>query len=354
MKIENFRAVNFRNLKTTEIIPNEQMNVICGENAQGKTNILEAIWLFTGAKSFRNSNENNFINFGKEKAVTNLDFIGKEIKNNAKIEFTEKRRAFLNGKPLKNPSLLAGNFNAVIFTPDDLSLIKDGPEKRRRFLDISIGQIYPQYIEILREYLRAVKQRNQIIKDLKYDKSIEIMLDVFEEKIAKNGEKIIKYREKYIEIISAFLPEIYFGLSGEKEKVQTEYIKNISSDLLFEKLKISRKEDIITGTTSAGPHRDDITFKINGIDARTFGSQGQKRSIALSLKLSGAEVINSKAGEYPVCLLDDVMSELDEGRQNYILNHIKDWQSFITCCDSASVNRLKQGKVFEIKDGAVL
>lgn len=327
------------------------MNVICGENAQGKTNLLEALWLFTGAKSFRSGNENSFIRFGEETGVIKSDFVSCGVNNTVKMVFGEKRVAFFNEKAQNNPSKLAGRFNAVYFTPDDIGIVKDGPDKRRRFLDLNIGQIYPQYIDILRDYLRSVKQRNEIIKNLRYDATASIMLDSFEESIALIGEKITEYRKKYITALNESLPTIYSGISGGREKISLDYTDKSGGVPLIERLKTARKEDGVTGTTSAGPHRDDLDIKINGINARAFGSQGQKRSVALALKLSSAEVIKAKTGEHPVCLLDDVMSELDEIRQNYVLNHISGRQSFITCCDPASVSRLKSGKIIEIKNG---
>ncbi len=354
MQIKNLKLINYRNLKNIEILPDEKMNVICGENAQGKTNIIEAIWLFTGAKSFKNQLENSFVNFNEKKAKTEMAFLSGGTQNTARMEFSEKRTAFFNEKALVNPSKLASVFNAIVFSPADLSLVTSGPEKRRKFLDIGIGQLYPLYIEILKNYIRAVKQRNQIIKDYKYDASLSVLLDSYEEEIAAEGEKIINYRKKYIEKLSLYMPEIYNNLTSGREKTEIIYKQNINAGKLKESLFENRKNDSFSGVTSIGPHRDDVEFNINGINARTFGSQGQKRSIALSLKFAGAEVINENFGEYPVCLLDDVMSELDVNRQNYVLNHIKEWQSFITVCEPSSVERLKNGKIFVVKNGEII
>ncbi len=350
MKILNFSCKNFRNLSDIKISDFEEMNVICGENAQGKTNLIEGIWLFTGIKSFRGAKDKEFLRFGSEKAKLSLDFEAEQIENNAEIEITDKRTAFLNDNKLKSPSLLAGKFNAIVFSPNDLSLVKDGPSVRRRFLDIAIGQLYPSYISVLRNYMRAVIQRNQIIKDLRYDSTLSVMLDVFEKEIGENGKKITEVRKKYISVLSEFLPEVYKGISGGREELEVEYKISFKNDLI-EELKNSRQTDMFTGTTSVGPHRDDLDFKINGISARVFGSQGQKRSVALAIKLAEGEVINKISGEYPVFLLDDVMSELDPERQNYILNHIKGIQSFITCCDPSNVANLEKGKIITVKNG---
>ncbi len=353
MKVNKIKIQNFRNIFDISLEFDNEINVICGENAQGKTNIIEALWLFSGAKSFRSTKDEEFIKFGEKKAKIYTEFNMFGVENNAQIVFEDKKTAFLNDKKLANTSSLAGKFNAVVFSPSDLTLVTDGPDKRRRFLDTAIGQLYPNYIEILRNYTRAVMQRNKIIKDYRYDKTISVMLDVFEAEIVDMGNKIINYRKRYIDVLNIYVSKIYNGISCGKENIKIIYISK-NEVLDNEILKISREKDMFTSTTSVGPHRDDIVFKINGISARNFGSQGQKRSVALSLKLAGAEVIKEVSGEYPICLLDDVMSELDEGRQNYILNHIRNWQSFITCCDTSNIKNLKEGKVITIRNGGVL
>lgn len=354
MKVKSIKIQNFRNISDLYLEFDNEINVICGENAQGKTNIIEALWLFSGAKSFRTANDSSFIKFGEKKAKIYTEFNMLGVENSAQFIFDDKKSAFLNEKKLSNTSSLAGKFNAVVFSPSDLTLVTDGPEKRRRFLDIAIGQLYPNYIEILRNYSRAVMQRNKIIKDYRYDKTVSIMLDVFETEIVDMGNKIINYRKKYIEILNKYVSKIYSGISCGKENIEIFYISKSSEILNNEILEKSRETDMFTSTTSIGPHRDDINFNINGISARNYGSQGQKRSVALALKLAGAEVIKEISGEYPICLLDDVMSELDENRQNYILNHIRNWQSFITCCDTSNIKNLKEGKVIRIKGGEVI
>ena len=353
MLVKKLTLKNFRNIESAELIFDEKMNVISGENAQGKTNILESIWLFCGAKSFRQAKDNSFIKFGEQQSKTAIEFISGGITNTAEMKFTDKREASLNGKTLKNPGELAGNFNAVVFSPSDLSLVQEGPEKRRRFLDVSIGQLYPNYIDILRAYGRAVSQRNRVIKEYKYDPTVAIMLDIFEAEIVAGGKKIIEYRKKFLGEINKYLPDIFSGLSGGRESIKALYVAKTESILLADELKKSRRDDSVSGVTSAGPHRDDIELLINGVSARAYGSQGQKRSVAIALKLSTLNVIKDISGEYPVCLLDDVMSELDEARQNYILNHIRGWQTFITCCDPSNVTRLSKGKVFNIENGGV-
>lgn len=355
MKVKNLKLSNFRNISNIELNFDDEINVICGENAQGKTNIIEALWLFSGAKSFRNAKDGEFLKFGESIAKINTEYEFSGVQNNAEIVFEkDKKTAFFNDKKVKSTSSLAGKFYAVVFSPTDLNLVTDGPEKRRRFIDTSIGQLYPNYIEILRNYNRAVLQRNKVIKEYRYDKTVSIMLDVFENEIFENGKKIIVYRKRFIDMINKYVTDIYNGISCGKENIEIFYVTKSKKTLSLENLKLSREEDAYSQSTSVGPHRDDIIFKINGIPARNFGSQGQKRSVALSLKIAGAEVLKEISGEYPVCLLDDVMSELDENRQNYILNHIRNWQSFITCCDTSNIENLKEGRVIKIKNGGVI
>lgn len=353
MRVKNLIISNFRNIKKAEIFPCDTMNVICGENAQGKTNLIEAIWLFTGAKSFRNSKDSLYVKFGELRAEIELNFEAEGIEKNSSLIIGDKREAFLNGNRLNSPARLAGSFNAIIFSPSDLRLLTDGPSERRRFLDIALGQLYPSYIDILKKYTRALTQRNRLLKDFKYDSTVSIMLDSFEEEIALNGEKIIKYRRNYINRLNEFLPEIYIGISHGKEELETNYIESFKGENLREALLMSRKEDIYSFTTSVGPHRDDILFKINGINARSFGSQGQKRSVALSVKLAEAKIIENDLGECPVLLLDDIMSELDPKRQDFILNHIEGMQTFLTCCDPSNFKNLKAGKIFNVKEGEI-
>lgn len=353
MRVLDLKLKNFRNIDEIFLCDFEDTNVICGENAQGKTNLLEAIWLFTGLKSFRGSKDNEFLKFGTEKSELSLSFISEKIENDAKIEITERRNATLNNNKLKTPSLLAGKFNAVIFSPADIKIVSEGPAFRRKFLDVAIGQLFPSYIESYKNYVKAVSQRNSIIKDFKYDPSLSVMLDIFEEQIAEEGEKIITLREKYISFLNEPLKEVYSGISRGKEKLSLNYLSTKKENLI-EQLKISREKDIYTGSTSVGPHREDLEFKIDGVLTRSFASQGQKRSVALSLKLAEAEVIKKYVGEWPIFLLDDVMSELDPFRQEYILNHIEGMQSFITCCDPSNTIGLKKGKIITVKEGKIV
>lgn len=351
MLVKKLTLNNFRNLEPTVFIPEKEMNVICGENAQGKTNLIEAIWLFTGAKSFRGNKDNELPRFESEKAKLTLIFESEGVEKTASITIDTRRHAVLNGKNLPSAAALVGKFCAIVFSPDDIGLVTDGPSKRRRFMDIAISQIYPSYLGYLRNYTRAVTQRNVILKDIRKGLKSEAFLDVFEQEIVSNGKEIIKYRLDYVDLIKEKVSEIYRGISAEKEELDIEYVMTSEAENLREELIKARQTDIYSATTSVGPHRDDLAFKINGVSVRNFASQGQRRSVALSLKLSEAEILKKITGEFPVALLDDVMSELDPVRQNYILNHIKGWQVFITCCDPSNTENLDKGKVFSMKEG---
>ncbi len=329
------------------------MNIICGENAQGKTNLIEALWLFTGAKSFRGNKDFELVCFNNQTAKLKLIFTAKGIEKEAEIIIDQKRNAFLNGKKLPAASHFSGEFCAIVFSPDDILLVNGSPSDRRRFLDIAISQVYPNYVANLRKYTRAVSQRNAILKEIKNGNKINSMLSFFEEEIAQNGEEIIKYRKNYVDLIKPFLKETYKGISASKESFDIEYLASAEKSTLREELIKSREKDIFSCTTSVGPHRDELLFKIDGKTVKDYGSQGQKRSVALSLKLSQSKVLEKITGEVPVALLDDVMSELDPSRQEYVLNHIKGWQVFITCCDPSNTKNLNEGKIFSIKDGRI-
>ncbi len=360
MTVNQLEVKNFRNIENTSLDPCEGINIIYGENAQGKTNLLESIWLFTGCRSFRGSKDNEIINFNSTKSNLYMDFTAFDREQSASLEISEGRKFFLNGVKMKSSSQIMGEFLCVVFSPVHLSLVKEGPYERRRFLDIAISQLKPKYGVTLSQYNKAVAQRNILLKDVAYHSELYDTLDIWEDRIAFFGSEIIRQRLGYINKLSLYTDEIYSGLSNEREKLNIAYkqqaiIGGDNKQELYENLKAqlyaSRKNDLITGSTSVGPHRDDLSIKIDGLSARSFGSQGQQRSAALALKLGEAAVIKSFSGEQPVALLDDVMSELDVNRQNYILNHIKDWQVFITCCDPANVKHLKDGKRFLMKGG---
>lgn len=362
MKINALELENYRNIEKLSLTFDD-VNIIYGENAQGKTNLIEAIYLFTGAKSFRGVRDKELIRFGCDFSKLKIDFTNKSRKQTAEIAIKNKREATLNGVKKKSPVLLGEELKAVIFSPVHLSMIKDGPGERRKFADSALCQIKSGYRNILKEYNKALAQRNSLLKDISLNSSLSDMLYIWDKSFAKYSAKIIYQRQKYIEALIPYAKEIFNGLSNGREDIDLVLIgafdyKNLTLDEIENKMMIAlqnnRQADMIMKITTIGPHRDDIEILINGKSARKYGSQGQQRSCVLALKLAEASLLREKTQDEPVALLDDVMSELDEGRQDYILNHIKDWQVFITCCDPASVLRLKQGKTFHIENGKLM
>lgn len=364
MNVTRIHIKNYRNISETELYPDKGINVIFGENAQGKTNLLESIWLFSGFRSFRGSKDNDLIRFGEDFLKSEIDFYGSGRDQNAKIIISRQvKKILLNSVPLTAASKLIGNFNCVVFSPAYLSLVKGNPSERRRFIDSAICQIKPSYTKIISDYNKTLIQRNSFLKDLKFNNSAYEFLDIWNEKLAQSAAVVINERINYIKNLSAEASRIYLGLSGEKEEMSIGYKMRVSSNRyesisgsvdksrITELLKQSESSDIMYGNTNIGAHHDEIDIKIDNVSAKSFGSQGQQRSAALSLKLGEAEILKNITGERPVALLDDVMSELDVNRQDYILNHIKDWQVFITCCEPSTVLRLCEGKTFEIRNG---
>lgn len=367
MNVTRLHVNNFRNIGDIELEPDKGINIIFGENAQGKTNLLESIWMFSGFRSFRGSKDNDLIKFGENFLKNDIDFFGGEREQNAKLIISrQSKKILLNSVPLTAASKLIGNFNCVVFSPAYLSLVKGNPSERRRFVDSAICQIKPSYAKVITDYNKILGQRNQFLKDLKYNNSNYEFLEIWNMKLSEKAAVIINERVKYIKNLSVAASSIYSGLSCEKEEMTLEYKMRVSSnryekvsddvdsDTILELLKQSESSDIMYGSTNIGAHHDDIDIKIDNISAKSFGSQGQQRSAALALKLGEAQILKDITGEIPVALLDDVMSELDVNRQDYILNHIKDWQVFITCCEPSTVLRLCDGKTFEIKDGGLI
>ena len=364
VKISRFEIENYRNIRSMEFTPCPGVNIIFGDNAQGKTNLIESIWLFTGAKSFRGSKDSELIRFGEEFARLSLDFSKDDRDQCASITIPKKGRkdVQLNYVPLSAQRALAGEFYAVIFSPVHLSLVKDDPEVRRRFLDLAIGQLMPRYVEILSRYTRILKQRNALLKDLRGGMGWypEETLEVFDDALAKAAVSVIRAREKYITRLQKTAGEIYQGISREHENMTLQYLSGIpeltevSAEEILSRLRAGRSADIAAATTILGPHRDDIGIFIDGNPARSFGSQGQQRSCVLSLKLAESIIIEEATGQDPIILLDDVMSELDSSRRDYLLNHLSGKQVFITCCETAYFKTLENGRCFRVANGQIM
>ncbi|MBR4765698.1 MAG: DNA replication/repair protein RecF [Clostridia bacterium] len=362
MNVISHSADSFRNLKKTHIEAHPSMNIIFGENGQGKTNIIESIWLFTGCYSFRTHKNIQLVCDTAEEAKAKLRFYASEREQTAEMKIGKTKDIILNGSACESPRAMMGKFRCVVFSPATLSVIKGSPGERRRLTDVALSLIKPNYAVIMSRYIRTLDQRNALIKKIsekQYDLSV---LDTWDDALATLGASIIKYRLEYIENLKEKSADIYSGISSSKENFAVSYSfgksmelnedKNIK-EILLNELYNSRESDLKKLYTSAGPHSDDLVVTLNGRDARLYGSQGQQRSCALALKLGEASIMGELTGEEPVVLLDDVMSELDEGRQRFILNYLDSWQVFITCCDPSTLMRSENGRVFEVIDGTV-
>ena len=362
MKISRLHLEQFRNIESLSVFPCETVNIIYGDNAQGKTNLLEAIWLFSGAKSFRGAKDADLIRFGESRALIESDFFCAGRQQTSKIQLEGKKTAWLNDIRQDSITAFAGIFTTVVFSPSHLGLVKDGPAGRRKFLDTSICQITPRYIGMIGQYQRILLQRNTLLKDISYASALLDTLDIWDEKLSALGGVIIRMRMEYTRRLQKEAEDIYKGISMERESFSLDYrpfelpvqegqTQREISSLLLEKMMQNRSEDLRSGSTGIGPHRDDLEISINGRSVRSFGSQGQQRSSVLALKLAESRCIGDILGERPVILLDDVMSELDQNRREYLLNHLTGSQIFITCCDKGYFSRLEGGRVFRMEHG---
>lgn len=341
MWINNIKLNNFRNYNKKEINLYKNINVFYGENAQGKTNIIESIFLCSIGKSFRTNKEKELIKFNEEKALVEINYQKSDREGNIKIEIGEKKQIYLNGIKIKKLSELLGNINIVIFTPDDINILKGGPQNRRKFLDIMISQLRPNYMHVLTLYNKTLEQRNNYLKQIKLENKNSDLLDIWDEKLIEYGMKIYEYRKEFIEKIQNKIKNIHKEITQDKEEIEIKYFSDANTRQNFiNELKSRRKLDIIKGFTTKGIHRDDFVVYINGREVEIYGSQGQHRTAILSLKLSELKVIYDEIGEYPILLLDDFMSELDDKRRKNFLNNIKDIQVIITCTEKIILENL--------------
>ncbi|MDD2955531.1 MAG: DNA replication/repair protein RecF [Oscillospiraceae bacterium] len=365
MNITKIELTAFRNLSQLSMEPCSTVNIIYGDNAQGKTNLMEALWLLSGARSFRGARDADLVSFGQENARVCAQFYKGQREQEAEIRFGGKKSAWLNGIQLDSAAKLAGGFCAVVFSPSHLGLIKDGPGERRKFLDTSICQLTPRYIDTLASFSRVLQQRNSLLKDISYSSFLLDTLDIWDEKLASLSAAVSWARERYARRLAEAAAGIYSGISMEKESFTASYARSGMGpgpwegpeqlrEAYREAIAASRGEDLRSGATGVGPHRDDLEILLDGKSARSFGSQGQQRSSVLALKLGEARCMREILGEEPVILLDDVMSELDGGRREYLLNHLAGSQIFITCCDRGYFSSLTQGKSFHMQGGEVL
>lgn len=357
MYIQSLELANFRNYEALNIRFSEGTNILYGDNAQGKTNILEALYLISICRSYRQSKDREMIRFGMDEAHIRSVIMKNDIDYQIDMHLRKGKTKVIaiNGQRLKKASELVGRLNIVFFSPEDLRIVRDGPAQRRRFMDMELCQLDASYLYQLSHYNRIVDQRNKLLKEIGDAPALADTLDVWDAQLVEYGMKIIARRRAFLNDLNAMIGDIHGRLSGGKEQLSIGYEPDVLPEEMEKKLRRARERDIRFKMTTVGPHRDDFSFIDNDTDIRVYGSQGQVRTCALSLKLSEIELVKSIIHDNPVLMLDDVLSELDSGRQNYLLESIGGIQTLITCTglDDFVRNRFRIDRLFHIREGSV-
>lgn len=357
MIIKSIELQNFRNYEDLNISFDEGTNIFYGDNAQGKTNILEAAYLSGTTKSHKCSKDKEMIRFGEQESHIRTVVVkkDKEYQIDMHLKNNRSKGIAINKVPIKKASELFGILNMVFFSPEDLNIIKNGPAERRRFLDSELCQLDKIYLSDLTTYNKILNQRNKLLKDMVYRPDLKDTLPVWDMQLVETGRKIIRRRKQFVDELNEIVHDIHYRISGEKEDLILQYEPSIEDIFFEDELSRVKERDMRQCMTSVGPHRDDLLFSIGEVDIRKFGSQGQQRTSALSLKLSEIELVKRSIHDTPVLLLDDVLSELDSNRQNYLLNSIHDTQTLITCTglDEFVKNRFHINKIFKVVQGTV-
>ena len=355
MIIKSLELKNYRNYKDLYMEFDSGINILYGNNAQGKTNILESIYVCSTTKSHKGSKDKDIIHFNEDDAHICMRI--EKNKRLHKIDMHLKRNknkgVAIDGLVIKKSSELFGHVNIVFFSPEDLCIIKNGPSERRRFIDLELCQINSIYLYNVSNYNRIVNQRNNLLKQISFNQKLEDTLEIWDMQMVEYGSKIIHQRHQFIDDLNRIIYDIHQKLTGGKEELLIKYEANVIPEEFADKLISKRESDLKFKTTSVGPHRDDMSFYVGGIDIRRFGSQGQQRTAALSLKLAEIELVRQLMNDKPILLLDDVLSELDTFRQNYLLKSINDIQTIITCTglDEFVNNHFHVNKVQKIVEG---
>ena len=357
MIIESIELKNYRNYDKLHMDFSHGTNILYGDNAQGKTNILEAIYVCATTKSHRGSKDKEIIQFDRDESHIKLNVRKRDVPYRIDMHLKKNRAkgVAVNGVPIKKASELFGIVNVVFFSPEDLNLIKNGPAERRRFIDLELCQLNKLYVHSLVQYNKIVTQRNKLLKDIMFRPDYEETLDIWDMQLVQYGREVIRCREAFVGQLNDLIGGIHRQFSGEKESLHISYEPNVTVDMFEDTLRKSRPSDLKQRTTLTGPHRDDLSFIINDIDIRRFGSQGQQRTAALSLKLAEIELVKKIVNDYPILLLDDVLSELDGSRQNHLLSGINHIQTMITCTGLEDFvnNRFRIDKIFKVVSGEV-
>lgn len=358
MVIESIELKNYRNYDELHMDFSQGTNIFYGDNAQGKTNILEAVYVCCTTKSHRGSKDREMIHFHENESHIKLTVRKHDVpyRIDMHLKKSKAKGVAVNGIPIKKASELFGIVNVIFFSPEDLNLIKNGPAERRRFIDLELCQLNKLYIHSLVSYNRVLLQRNKLLKELFVKPEYEETLDAWDMQLIQFGKEIIWYRKEFIDQLNGIIKGIHHQLSGGKEELKILYDPNVSQTDFETVLKRNRSQDMKQKTTMCGPHRDDIAFYLDEVDIRKFGSQGQQRTAALSLKLAEIELVKKLVKDEPVLLLDDVLSELDGNRQNHLLSAIHNIQTMITCTGLEDFinNCFQVDQIFKVIDGTVI
>ena len=357
MIIKSIELSNFRNYESLDLDFDYGTNILYGNNAQGKTNILEAVSVSGTTRSHKGSKDKEMIRFGEEEAHIKTVVNKKDMDYQIDVHMKKNKTKGIavNKVPLKKASELFGILNIVFFSPEDLNIIKNGPSERRRFLDSELCQLDKIYLSDLAKYNKILNQRNKLLKDMVFRPDLKETLPIWDAQLIDYGKRIIKRRKSFVDELNEIVFDIHKQISGEKEELVLKYEPNIDDAFFHDELNRAKERDMRFCQTSVGPHRDDMQFSVFDVDIRKYGSQGQQRTSALSLKLAEIELVKRNINETPVLLLDDVLSELDSSRQNYLLNSIHDIQTIITCTglDEFIKNRFTIDKIFNVVEGVV-
>ena len=357
MVIKSLKLKNYRNYELLNLTFDPKTNILYGDNAQGKTNILEALYLSGTTKSHRGTKDRDLIQFGREEShlETVVEKNGVLFQIDMHLKKNSPKGIAINKIPIRRAGELFGIVHFVFFSPEDLNIIKEGPAGRRRFIDLELSQLDKVYLSNLSNYNRIINQRNSLLKEIVYQKDLIDTLDIWDMQLAEYGTKIIERRKKFIDEVNRIIGGIHEKLTGGRENIELSYESSAGELSMEEMLRKNRERDIRFKSTSAGPHRDDLCFRVGDLDIRKFGSQGQQRTAAISLKLSDIELVKMLIHDTPILLLDDVLSELDKNRQNYLLDSIHDIQTVITCTglDEFVNHRFSINKIFYVKNGTV-
>ncbi len=357
MQIDSVELSDFRNYETARLAFHENTNVLYGDNAQGKTNILEAVFVCGTTKSHKGSKDRELIRIGQEESHIRMMITKKDISHKIDMHLRKNKSKgiAIDGAPIRRSSELMGLIHIIFFSPEDLKIIKNGPAERRRFMNLELCQLDRLYLHDLGEYNKVLNQRNKLLKQIYHNPSLKDTLSVWDMQLVDYGRKLIARRKEFVTQLEGMVFQINQKLTGGKEKLYVKYEPDVEEGDFLNRLQQDQDKDLRTLTTNTGPHRDDLLFLNGEIDLRKFGSQGQQRTCALSLKLAEIELVKQLIGDNPILLLDDVLSELDRHRQNYLLDSLQDIQTIVTCTGLEEFidSRLTLDRVFYVENGVI-